>query len=247
MSRITLTAAAYGAAELKQVTPKYTLWALVIAASVHTLILLSFWISDYFNHEPLPKKIWIIQDPLNIPPPPSILTNPKGLPIKIAQAANAAKPSVGIPVPIPEAEVNPNRTFAQQSEMNPISGAAVEGIEGAGLVTEPNIVVEGTVEKETPPPDFVPFEKEPVVVKRIEPIYPELARKAGLEGAVLVKIWVNREGKIKEAIVLKSSSDIFNQPALDAAKQWLFTPALMKSGPVSVWVSMTFRFRLNER
>lgn len=55
---------------------------------------------------------------------------------------------------------------------------------------------------------------------------------------------MSKYGSIKKAEILKSDADIFNQAVLDAAMQWVFTPALMKSGPVSVWVSIPFRFRL---
>jgi len=47
--------------------------------------------------------------------------------------------------------------------------------------------------------------------------------------------------------VLKSDAEIFNEPAVEAAKQWLFTPAYMNNGPVAVWVSIPFRFKLADR
>ncbi|HCA82025.1 MAG TPA: energy transducer TonB, partial [Bacteroidetes bacterium] len=84
----------------------------------------------------------------------------------------------------------------------------------------------------------------PEAVKQIQPKYPDLATRAGLEGTVWVKIWVDKEGKPKKAVVQKSDAEIFNQPATEAAMQWIFTPAMMKNGPVSVWVSIPFRFKL---
>ena len=94
------------------------------------------------------------------------------------------------------------------------------------------------------PPDFVPYEKEPTVVKRVEPKYPDLALRAGLEGNVFVKVWVDKEGKVRKVVLLKSDAPIFEDAAISAAKQWVFTPAVMQKGPVSVWVSIPFRFRL---
>jgi len=44
---------------------------------------------------------------------------------------------------------------------------------------------------------------------------------------------------------LKSDAELFNQPAIDAAMKWKFTPAIMNNGPVAVWVSIPFKFRLN--
>ena len=165
-------------------------------------------------------------------PPPSI-TSSSAAPA-VAVAAPSVKPSVGIPVPVPDAEINPEQTIATQTEMSATPGEIGEG-GGAGDIK---------IEDEGPPPDFVPFEKEPVAIKKMHPAYPEIARRAGVEGTVWLKVWVDKEGKVRKAEILKSDADIFNQPAINAAMQWVFTPALMKNGPVSVWVSIPFRFKL---
>ncbi len=99
----------------------------------------------------------------------------------------------------------------------------------------------------SPPQDFVAADQEPTVIKKVEPVYPELARKAGLEGKVWVKIWVDTAGKPRDVVILKSDSDIFNQVSIDAAKQFLFTPAYVKDKPVSVWVSVPFKFALSDK
>ncbi len=96
-----------------------------------------------------------------------------------------------------------------------------------------------------PPPDFVPFEKAPAVIKRVDPLYPELARKAGMEGRVIVKVWIDRKGKVKDVVILKGATEVLNEAAIKAAKQWEFTPAMMKHGPVDVWSTLTFNFKLS--
>jgi len=54
----------------------------------------------------------------------------------------------------------------------------------------------------------------------------------------------NKEGRVRKAVVTTSDAEIFEQPAIDAAMQFVFTPALMQSGAVEVWVAMPFKFRL---
>jgi TonB family protein len=103
------------------------------------------------------------------------------------------------------------------------------------------------VSQEAPPPDQLAVDKEPAVVKTVAPVYPELAKRSGLEGRVFVKIWVDTEGKPKQVTILKSDAEIFNQPTIDAAKQFLFTPAYIKDKPVDVWVSLPFKYRLAEK
>jgi protein TonB len=159
----------------------------------------------------------------------------------VAAAAQAARPSVGLPVPVPDAEVNPDQTIASQAELSQQAPPAVDqNAANAGTQIEQDL----TIDDEGPPPDFVPYEKEPTVVKKVEPKYPELAQRAGLEGNVFVKVWVDKEGKVRQVVIQKSDAEIFNEAAKEAAKQWVFTPAVMQKGPVSVWVSIPFRFRL---
>ena len=59
---------------------------------------------------------------------------------------------------------------------------------------------------------------------------------------MLVNIWVGTDGRPHQVVVLKSDNDVFNQSAVDAAKQWVFTPATKEGKPVSVWVSVPFKF-----
>jgi TonB family protein len=58
---------------------------------------------------------------------------------------------------------------------------------------------------------------------------------------------VNSEGKVEEAKILKSDNTIFERPALEAAKQWLFSPALKDGKPVDVWLTVPFTFKLADK
>jgi protein TonB len=98
-----------------------------------------------------------------------------------------------------------------------------------------------------PPPDFVAVAKEPVLIKRVEPKYPDVAMKLGLQGRVVVRIWVDKEGKPRQVIIMKSDNDIFNQPAIEAAKQFIFTPGYVSTGPVATWVAVPFKFTISSK
>jgi len=104
---------------------------------------------------------------------------------------------------------------------------------------------DGQVTDEIPPPNFVDYDAAPHVVKSVQPVYPEIARQAGLEGTVWVKMWVDKQGKVKKAVIQQSTSEIFDQTAIDAALQFLFTPAKKNGQSVDVWVLVPFHFRLN--
>jgi protein TonB len=120
-------------------------------------------------------------------------------------------------------------------------GGAVPG-EGIGPGTV--IVPEGPIVEEAPPATFVPHEVPPAVAVRVDPVYPPVAIRAELEGNVFVRVWVDRQGLVRSAEVVKSDGQIFDASALEAVRQWVFTPARMQDRPVSVWVTIPIRFRL---
>lgn len=230
----------YGAPELKKNYQKYVWRGLAIAVVLHFIGLGVYWGSVYLAREDEPTHVVRIMKYSELGPPPSI-TNANTAPA-IAISAPSVKPSVGIPVPVPDAEVSPEKTIATQQEMSQAVGPIGEGTGNGQAVVEKDI----NIEDDGPPPDFVPFEKAPEPVKIITPKYPELATRAGIEGTVWLKLWVNKEGKVKKAEVQKTDAEIFVQPAIDAAMHCVFTPAMMKNGPVAVWVSIPFRFKLNK-
>jgi protein TonB len=93
------------------------------------------------------------------------------------------------------------------------------------------------------PPFFEAFDQPPVVVKRVYPVYPEMARQAELEGVVLLKVAIDEFGQVKEVLVLQSV-DGLDEAALDAIYQWQFKPAEQRGVPVPVWFAVPIRFSL---
>lgn len=232
----------YGAIELKTVYQRNWVIGYLVALAAHFALLGSYYLVGILQAEEPPVVQVRLMKYSDLGPPPSIAATNTPPPISVS--APTAKPTVGAPVPVPDAEVSAEATIATQTEMSQQVAPVSEGMdEGGGVQIEQDI----TIDDDAPPADFVPVEKEPVVVKKVEPKYPELAMRAGLEGKVWVKIWVDKEGKAKKAVVLKSDAEIFNEPAVEAAMQFVFTPAYMNNGPVAVWVSVPFKFRLAER
>jgi periplasmic protein TonB len=231
----------YGATELKQVYQRYFSIALGIAIVIHAVIIGGYYLIEVLNQEEPPTRMVHIMKYSDLGPPPSIQST--NMPPPVAVSAPVSKPTVGAPVPVPDAEVSPEQTIATQTEMSQQVAPVVEGSGSEEVSIEQDI----KIEDEGPPADFVPYEKEPQIVKKVEPKYPDLAMRAGLEGKVIVKIWVDKEGKVKQVVVLKSDAEIFNEPSVEAAKQFVFTPAYMNNGPVAVWVSFPFRFKLTDK
>ena len=98
---------------------------------------------------------------------------------------------------------------------------------------------------EQEPPDFVAVEKQPRPIKNPGPVYPEQARNDGIEGTVWVKIWVDEHGNARKAVILRTDAEILNQATIDASMKWKFKPAMMDGKPVAVWVTIPFKFKMD--
>ena len=75
-------------------------------------------------------------------------------------------------------------------------------------------------------------------------MYPEEARKAKLNGNVVVALAINETGGIDDVKVVCSSDRRFEQNAIDAVKQWEFAPATKDGTPVAVQIIVEMEFRL---
>ncbi len=103
----------------------------------------------------------------------------------------------------------------------------------------------GTGEESDPDPNEPGFyDIQPEVIRRALPDYPEMGRQAGLEGKVTVRVLVGKMGEVKK-VELENGSPLFEEAAIEAARQWTFRPALANGRPVAVWVRIPFVFRMN--
>jgi len=83
----------------------------------------------------------------------------------------------------------------------------------------------------------------PTKVKDVKPVYPDAARSGRVQGMVIVEATIGANGKVIDAKVLRSVP-MLDQAALDAVKQWEFTPTLLNGKPVPVVMTVTINFKL---
>jgi protein TonB len=86
--------------------------------------------------------------------------------------------------------------------------------------------------------------KPPVSITRVEPQYTEIARKARVEGIVIIEAIIDRNGNVTDARVLKPLPMGLDLAALTAVKQWKFRPGTLNGQPVPVIYNLTVTFRL---
>ncbi len=71
---------------------------------------------------------------------------------------------------------------------------------------------------------------DPVAVSRVAPVYPPKAEQLSLEGWVVVLFTVAADGRVKDAVVRESTSNLFDEAALTAVSQWQYKPPTNKKG-----------------
>ena len=99
-------------------------------------------------------------------------------------------------------------------------------------------------------PDFLPLENQPKPIGGIAAIrklikYPEIARKAGIQGRVVIHVLVNEEGVPVDTKVLQSLGNSgCDEAAIDAIMKTRFTPATQRGRPVKFWMAIPITFLL---
>jgi len=128
--------------------------------------------------------------------------------------------------------------------------AAASGDVDVETTIDPTNVVEVVRRTDETDIPVVPFWKVEVKPKPIDipvPTYPDMARTAGIEGQAVVEALVDTNGTVADARILKPSGNAsLDQAAVDAALRSTFSPAKQRDKAVRVWVSIPFRFTLND-
>ena len=92
---------------------------------------------------------------------------------------------------------------------------------------------------------FVASSTNPKITHFAKPNYPEMARRAQIEGTVIVKVLVGPDGNVKDAQVIQGVNPLLNNAALAAARKCKFIPGKQRNIPVKAWMALPFNFRLN--
>ncbi|HKD12868.1 MAG TPA: TonB family protein [Thermoanaerobaculia bacterium] len=85
---------------------------------------------------------------------------------------------------------------------------------------------------------------EPRLVLRIEPPYPEVARKARIEGVVILQAIIGKNGNVEDLHLVKSANVLLDAAAMEAVSRWRYAPATLNGFAVRVYLTVTVEFRL---
>jgi periplasmic protein TonB len=193
---------------------------------------------------PIPDGIaaFLVATPPAPPPPP-----PAPAPIRPQELVNTVQRTLApIEAPLTIEPEHPVETASATS-------GVVGGVEGGVSWGVPGGIVgglPGTVAAPPPPPP-APSEpvriggqiKAPALIKRVEPVYPALAEAARMEGMVILEATVDKAGHV-EAVRILRSGGVFDEPAIDAVRQWQYSPLTLNDRPTEFVLTVTLQFHL---
>lgn len=141
---------------------------------------------------------------------------------------------------------------------------AVRPESGADVIAEPPSSLDGVVigdsaaliPAEAPPPPPTPppatsgapmrvggAVRPPQKIHDVPPVYPPIAQSARVGGVVILEAVIAEDGSVRDVHVLRSIP-LLDQAAIDAVRQWRFTPTLLNGQPVPIVMTVTVRFDL---
>ncbi|MCZ6508691.1 MAG: energy transducer TonB [Acidobacteria bacterium] len=200
--------------------------AMVMAFILHVIL---FWIpfgflkAEFAAAEPKKQKVYIVQQVRFKPPPPK-------------QQQELPKPKtkkVPIPDPTPD-EPEPIRLEEEiEQDIDLPDTDIIFDIPDGPPPIEPEgpIRVGGDVTR-------------PVKISGPNPQYTEIARKARIQGVVIVEAIIGKDGSVRNVRILKPLPMGLDQAAVDAVSKWKFKPATLNGKPVDVYYNLTVNFRL---
>jgi protein TonB len=173
--------------------------------------------------------------------------------LKIAKEKRESPPQRQ-PAPEPE-PVSPSvpetgtetATTGQATPQTGLAAGAVGGIAGGVVGGVQGGVIGGVIGGSGSGPIPVgQVANPPLLLSRVVPEYPQLARRRGIEGLVVLEAILDHQGKIEDEIKVLQSVPLLDEAAIQAVRQWRFKPARDQHGrAVRVILEVPIRFVLN--
>ncbi|HXB56882.1 MAG TPA: TonB family protein [Vicinamibacteria bacterium] len=218
-----------------------------VSLTLHAILLLVIIVVPILSPAELPEPAAAVKaffvDPVSAPapPPPPPPPAPKATIVKTPPKPEIdTTPKFQAPVDVPE-QIKPEEGLDLGVE-----GGVAGGVEGG----VPGGVVGGVVGGLPDAPAPVQAVrvggqiKEPKKLKHVNPVYPDIAKQARVQGMVILECTISPQGRVTDVKVLRGLP-LLDASAVEAVKQWVYTPTLLNGVPVPVIMTVTVNFKLN--
>jgi protein TonB len=207
-----------------------------------------------------PTMLAFIASPSAAPPPPPPPPPPAPAPARAEAPRPKPLPTTGklaapveAPVDIAEEPDYDEGEGEGEGVIGGVEGGVPGGVLGGILGGLPSNVPPPP----PPPPAPAPPEKPtpvrvggniqaPALVRRVEPVYPLFAQVTHIEGMVILEAIVNESGSVETVRVLRSVPAL-DQAAIDAVKQWQYSPLILNGRPAPFVLTVMLSFKFTDR
>jgi protein TonB len=222
--------------------PKRSLF-FTISVALHVIGLLAVIIVPLLQAQELPEPAAAVKaffvEPAAAPPPPPPPPPPAPKVVQQHAPQPVQEQKFVAPVEVPQ-EIKPSSGID-------LGGGEAGGVEGGVAGGVAGGIVGGLPAEPPPPVQAVRVGgqiKEPTKTKNVNPVYPDIAKQARVQGIVILECTISPQGKVTDVKVLRGIP-LLDQAGIDAVKQWQYTPTLLNGVPVPVIMTVTVNFRLN--
>ena len=237
----------YGSYKLRKSYKKYVTISMWIAIFIVLMVTTGPAIYRWINPEEVVEKKKRVVQITQLEQPPSIGEQQEIEEIQAPPLKSTIKFTPPVVKPDEQVQDEYMPTVDELKEVDP-GAETQEGVEG-GVDYSLIEVEEKVVEEEKAPTYFVAVEEMPEPIGGIKAIqekisYPEIAKRAGVEGKVYILAFVDENGNVTKAQVLKGIGAGCDEAAQDAVLQTKFKPGKQRGTPVKVQVSIPIVFKL---
>jgi protein TonB len=219
----------------------------IISLLIHVVVIgsvvaASLWFVEEVPEPPIPVQFYASAPPPPPPPPaaPAKPATPKQAPkVEPVKPTQLTTPTV-IPENIPQPLAAPEPEPSSEGVEGGVEGGVPGGVVGGVLGGTPGGTGDGLA-----PLRIGGDVKAPILKERIEPVYPEAARKARMQGVVILEAIITAEGTVANVKVLKSVNPLLDSAAERAVSQWVYKPATLNGRSVAVFLTVTVNFQLH--
>ena len=206
----------------------------------------SMWYIEDIPEPPIPVTFYssAAPPPPPPPPPPKAAAAPKSAPkVEPVKPTQVTAPMM-VPDQVPVAPSAPEPVASSGvagGVEGGVEGGVAGGVMGGVLGGQDGGVLGGNGEE---PMRIGGEVKEPKEVSRVQPQYPEAARKARLQGIVILEAIITKSGSVDSVRVLRGLNPLLDTAAMQAVSRWRYEPATFNGRPVPVYLTVTVTFKL---
>jgi protein TonB len=220
-------------------------WTVLISTVAQLIGLGILLLLPYFYLEALPRQqlmTFLVAPPPPPPPPPPAPPQIE----HVRRVSEIVNGELRTPSKIPKVV-----KMIKEEEAPPPSTGVMGGVVGGVPGGSTGGVIGGIIGSTAAPPKVAPPQKLRVSqgvldgnkIRDVQPIYPNMARVAHVQGDVVLRATISKTGVIENLTVV-NGHPILIQAAMDAVKQWRYRPYLLNNEPVEVDTVITVKFHM---